>query len=43
MLTMPVPDEAAIARRSEIAAGLRRIVSGEGVIASAADGNRGRD
>ncbi len=37
MLTMPVPDEAAIARRSEIAAGLRQIVSGEGVIASAAE------
>jgi glycolate oxidase len=32
MLTMPVPDQAAIARRGAIAAGLRRIVAGEGVI-----------
>jgi len=32
MLTMPVPDEKAIARRAEIAAALRRIVPGEGVI-----------
>jgi glycolate oxidase len=36
MLTMPVPDAAAIARRSEIAADLSRIVPGEGVIAQPA-------
>ncbi len=33
MLTMPVPDAAVIARRDEIAAALRHIVPGEGVIA----------
>ncbi len=32
MLTMPLPDEAAIAKRLDIAAALRRIVPGEGVI-----------
>ena len=32
MLTMPIPDAAAIGRRAEIAAALRRIVPGEGVI-----------
>ena len=32
MLTMPIPDAGAIARRSDIAAALRRIVPGEGVI-----------
>ena len=32
MLTMPLPDQDAIARRGEIAAALRRIVAGEGVI-----------
>ena len=32
MLTMPVPDADAIGRRAEIAAALRRIVAGEGVI-----------
>ncbi|MCA3554965.1 FAD-linked oxidase C-terminal domain-containing protein [Aestuariivirga sp.] len=32
MLTMPVPDESAIRRRAGIAAALRRIVPGEGVI-----------
>ncbi len=32
MLTMPVPDADAIGRRAEIAAALRRIVPGEGVI-----------
>ncbi len=32
MLTMPIPDADAIARRSDIAAALRRIVPGEGVI-----------
>ncbi len=32
MLTMPLPDAAAIARRGEIAGDLRRIVAGEGVI-----------
>jgi glycolate oxidase len=33
MLTMPIPDAAAIARRADIAAALREIVPGEGVIA----------
>ena len=37
MLTMPVPDSAVLARRAEIAAGLRRIVSGEGVIDTAVE------
>ena len=32
MLTMPIPDAAAIARRAEIAGALRQIVPGEGVI-----------
>jgi glycolate oxidase len=32
MLKMPIPDAAAIGRRAEIAAALRRIVPGEGVI-----------
>jgi glycolate oxidase len=32
MLTMPKPDQAVLARRGEIAAALRKIVSGEGVI-----------
>jgi glycolate oxidase len=32
MLTMPIPDATAIARRGELAAALRRIVPGEGVI-----------
>ena len=32
MLTMPLPDEAVLARRAEIVAALRRIVPGEGVI-----------
>ncbi|WP_373503957.1 FAD-linked oxidase C-terminal domain-containing protein [Aestuariivirga sp.] len=32
MLTMPIPDAEAIARRAEIAAALRQIVKGEGVI-----------
>jgi len=32
MLTMPIPDAAVLARRAEIAADLRRIVPGEGVI-----------
>jgi glycolate oxidase len=32
MLTMPIPDHGAIARRADIAAALRRIVPGEGVI-----------
>jgi glycolate oxidase len=32
MLTMPIPDANAIGRRAEIAAALRRIVPGEGVI-----------
>src|SRR5437763_5791597 len=34
MLTMPRPDDAAIARRHEIAAALRAIIPGEGVIES---------
>src|SRR5262245_14179609 len=34
MLTMPKPDDAAIARRREIAQALRAIVPGEGVIES---------
>ena len=33
MLTMPIPDSAVLARRDEIAAALRMIVPGEGVIA----------
>ena len=33
MLTMPIPDSAVLARRDEIAAALRLIVPGEGVIA----------
>src|SRR6201997_3582262 len=33
-MEMPVPDAAVVARRDEIAAALRRIVPGEGVIAS---------
>src|ERR1041385_2971233 len=33
-MDMPAPDAATIARRTEIAAALRRIVPGEGVIAS---------
>ncbi len=33
MLTMPVPDAAVLARRDDIAAALRQIVPGEGVIA----------
>ena len=32
MLTMPLPDDAVIARRRNIAAALREIVPGEGVI-----------
>ena len=32
MLTMPIPDSAVLARRAEIAAALRSIVPGEGVI-----------
>ena len=32
MLTMPLPDQAVMARRAEIVAALRRIVPGEGVI-----------
>jgi glycolate oxidase len=32
MLKMPVPDEDAIARRAEVAAALRRIIPGEGVV-----------
>ena len=32
MLTMPIPDADAIARRAGIAAALRAIVAGEGVI-----------
>jgi glycolate dehydrogenase FAD-linked subunit len=32
MLTMPIPDATAIAQRAELAAALRRIVPGEGVI-----------
>jgi len=32
MLTMPIPDAGTIARRGELAAALRRIVTGEGVI-----------
>ena len=32
MLTMPIPDAEAIGRRAEIAAALRQIVPGEGVI-----------
>ena len=35
MLKMPVPDDATIARRDEIANALRRIVPGEGVVSSA--------
>ena len=34
MLTMPIPDAAVIARQAEIAAALRAIVPGEGVIAA---------
>ncbi|MGQ0485219.1 MAG: FAD-linked oxidase C-terminal domain-containing protein [Hyphomicrobiales bacterium] len=37
MLTMPIPDAAAIARRAELAAALRRIVPGEGVIETQAE------
>ena len=32
MITMPLPDQAVLARRAEIVAALRRIVPGEGVI-----------
>ena len=32
MLTMPLPDDAVLARRAEIVTGLRRILPGEGVI-----------
>src|SRR5262245_66135585 len=34
MVTMPKPDDAVLARRADIVAALRRIVPGEGVIAS---------
>ena len=34
MLTLPLPDEAVLARRAQIVADLRRIVPGEGVIDS---------
>ncbi len=37
MLRMPAPDQAVLARRGEIAAALRRIVPGEGVIESEAE------
>ena len=37
MLTMPKPDVAVLARRSEIAAALRGIVAGEGVIDNATE------
>ncbi|HLF21303.1 MAG TPA: FAD-linked oxidase C-terminal domain-containing protein [Aestuariivirga sp.] len=37
MLTMPIPDATAIARRGELAAALRRIVPGEGVIEAPAE------
>ncbi len=37
MLTMPIPDATAIARRAELAAALRRIVPGEGVIETPAE------
>ena len=37
MLTMPIPDAEAIARRAEIAAALRQIVPGEGVIETPAE------
>ncbi|MGO9432384.1 FAD-binding oxidoreductase, partial [Rhodoblastus sp.] len=32
MITMPLPDQAVLARRGEIVAALRKIVPGEGVI-----------
>src|SRR3954467_6424050 len=35
MVAMPAPDEAVLARRDDIVAALRKIVPGEGVIASA--------